>query len=72
MADIIKLSTGHVGDGVTLDPDSVLGEARGKLRSVAIVGIADDGALYTASSVGFPETLVLLNRAARRVLRSYD
>ena len=56
-----------------LPADHVIEQARGKLKSVVIVGELEDGSEYFASSVaGGPDVLWALERAKLRLLQIVD
>ena len=71
-AQIIGFTPDIVGDGFTVDPDEVLQGCLGKLKSVVVIGIDEDGDLWGSASDGRPETIALLERAKARLLASYD
>lgn len=52
-----------VGAAYVIEPDQVLGAAKGELREAVVIGFRADGALYVAGSHGPRETLWLLERA---------
>lgn len=62
-AEIIPFAPDVVGDGITLDPDTVLAAAMGNLDAVAIAGLAADGSIYVATSCGASEAIVMIERA---------
>lgn len=68
--EVVKLEVVGVGDGAKIDCNGVLEAAVGKLRSVAIVGIEEDGSLYLAASDGAAESHFLFARAADFLIRN--
>lgn len=71
-AQVISFKPEIVGDGFTVNPDDVLQECIGKLKTVVVVGIDEDGDLWGSASDGRPETIALLERAKARLIASYD
>jgi hypothetical protein len=56
-----------------LPPDQVLEQALGKLQRVVVLGIQEDGRLYTAASAGtIPEALYLLEKCKKILIDHGD
>lgn len=72
MSNVVSLPIGSVGDGVRVEPDDVLSAAIGNARSVVVVFEDNAGELRVSSSDGAPEALMLMERAKKRLVASYE
>jgi len=63
MSNVVDIGPRLVGDGVTLQPESVLEAAKGRLESVVVIGVQPDGEMYVAGTAGVAESFFLIARA---------
>lgn len=69
MAEIHKLHPVEVGEDFRFEPDDILEQAKGQgLKTVAILAETADGDIWISGSANAGETLVLMERANRRVV----
>lgn len=67
--NVVKLQLVEVGEGFRFDPDVILEEAKGKgFTRLAVLAETDNGEIYIAGSANAGESLVLMERAKRRIV----
>lgn len=73
MAEVVKLELVEVGGGYRFDADEVLEAAKGQRFSrFVILGETEDGEIWVSGNANSGETLVLMERAKRRICFADD
>ncbi len=68
-ANIIPFEPVVVGDGYRFDPDQILEDAKGQsFTTLAIIGETEDGEMWVSGNANGGETLVLMERAKRKIV----
>lgn len=73
MAEIHKLELVEVGADFRFDPDAILEAAKGRgFTSLVILGELADGTQWTSGTANAGETLILMERAKRKIVFGED
>jgi hypothetical protein len=72
-AEVYKFEPQVVGDGYRFDADEILEAAKGAgFTTVAVLGQLEDGSLWVSGSANSGETLVLMEKAKRKIVFGED
>ncbi len=69
MSNVVKFEPVEIGDGYRFDPDEILDAAKGLgFTILAVLGETADGEFWVSGTANVGETLVLLEKAKRRIV----
>ncbi len=69
MADVLPFKPVEVGEGYRFDPNELLEAAKDRgFTTLAILGQLEDGSIWISGSANAGETLILMEKAKRRVI----
>jgi hypothetical protein len=73
MSNVAKLELVTVGDGFRFDPDELLEEAKGHgFTNLVIIGELPDGEQWVSGMANAGESLILMERAKRKIVFGED
>lgn len=68
MSEVVKFQPVEVGEGFRFDHDAILEAAKGQgFTTVAVLGQLEDGSFWVSGSANAGETLILMERAKRKI-----